>query len=276
MAALFYTISQQKIHEFMAAVQLPNNRISSDFFMKVRLLDSGVAVDWSSLHIQQLFMIAESQDYAHDGACVFSIDESDSTYLNVEWPAEVQFYEGIHRLVVQCSLEGDMKTYDKRAVNVVPLSDSAQTVYEDDPTDVEIVISEVNTSIMTEILRACQQATVDANAAAAAATSAATHAPCIINGIWYVWNEAQQQYISTDVPATGDDGVTPHIGVNGNWFIGNIDTGVAAQGPQGLSGNLNWPTFEIDAAMHLQMKTDTASDADHFTIDDEGHLRLII
>ena len=78
------------------------------------------------------------------------------------------------------------------------------------------------------------------------------------------------------MPATGDDGVTPHIGVNGNWFIGNIDTGVAAQGPQGLSGNLNWPTFEIDAAMHLQMKTDTASDADHFTIDDEGHLRLII
>lgn len=50
----------------------------------------------------------------------------------------------------------------------------------------------------------------------------------------------------------------------------------SSQGPQGLSGNLNWPTFEIDAAMHLQMKTDTASDADHFTIDDEGHLRLII
>lgn len=244
--------------------------------MKVRLLDNGVAVDWSSLHIQQLFMIAESQDYAHDGACVFHIDEEDATYLHVEWPAHVQFYEGVHRLVVQCSLQDDMKTYDKRVVNVVPLSDSAAVVYENDTTEVEIVVTEVNTSIMTEILRACQQATVDANAAAAAATSAATHAPCIINGIWYVWNEAQQQYVSTGVAATGDDGVTPHIGVNGNWFIGNIDTGVAAQGPQGLSGNLNWPTFEIDAAMHLQMKTDTASDADHFTIDDEGHLRLII
>ena len=244
--------------------------------MKVRLLDNGVAVDWSSLHIQQLFMIAESQDYAHDGACIFSVDESDSTYLNVEWPAEVQFYEGIHRLVVQCSLQNDMKTYDKRAVNVVPLSDSAAVVYDNDATEVEIVISEVNTSIMTEILRACQQATVDANAAAAAATSAATHAPCIINGIWYVWNESQQQYVSTDIAATGADGVTPHIGVNGNWYIGAIDTGVAAQGPQGLSGNLNGPTFEIDAAMHLQMKTDTASDADHFNIDAEGHLILTI
>lgn len=54
------------------------------------------------------------------------------------------------------------------------------------------------------------------------------------------------------------------------------DGATGSQGQQGLSGNLNWPTFEIDAAMHLQMKTDTASDADHFTIDDEGHLRLII
>lgn len=244
--------------------------------MKVRLLDNGVAVDWSSLHIQQLFMIAEAQDYAHDGACIFSVDESDSTYLNVEWPAEVQFYEGVHRLVVQCSLQDDMKTYDKRAVNVVPLSDSAAVVYEDDPTEVEIVISEVDTSIMTEILRACQQATVDANAAAAAATSAATHAPCIINGIWYVWNESQRQYVSTDVPATGADGVTPHIGDNGNWFVGAVDTGVAAQGPRGLSGNLNWPTFHIDAAMHLQMRTDSATDADHFNINEDGHLILSI
>lgn len=244
--------------------------------MKVRLLDNGVAVDWSSMQIQQLFMIAESQDYAHDGACVFSIDESDSTYLNVEWPAEVQFYEGIHRLVVQCSLQGDMKTYDKRAVNVVPLSDSAAVVYENDPTTVEIVITEVNTSIMTEILRACQQATVDANAAAAAAESAASHAPCIIGGFWYVWNEEQQQYVNTGVAATGADGVSPHIGDNGNWYVGAVDTGVAAQGPRGLSGNLNWPTFHIDAAMHLQMRTDTASDADHFNIDDEGHLILTI
>ena len=67
-----------------------------------------------------------------------------------------------------------------------------------------------------------------------------------------------------------------HIGSNGNWFVGSVDTGVAAQGPQGLSGNLNWPTFHIDAAMHLQMTTDVSSNADHFSIDDEGHLILTI
>ncbi len=244
--------------------------------MKVQLLDNSVAVDWSSLTIQQLFMVAEDQDFAHDGACTFEIDSDDPTYLHVEWPAEVQFYEGIHRLVVQCALEDDVKTYDKRVVNVVPLSDSEAVVYDDDETEVEITVTEVNTSIMTEILRACQTATAAANDAAALANTAASHAPCIINGYWYIWDSDNAEYVTTGVAATGDDGVTPHIGENGNWYIGDTDTGVAATGPQGLSGNLNWPTFEIDAAMHLQMKTDTATDADHFSIDDEGHLILTI
>ena len=34
----------------------------------------------------------------------------------------------------------------------------------------------------------------------------------------------------------GDDGITPHIGNNGDWFIGDTDTGVEAQGPQGQAG----------------------------------------
>ena len=34
----------------------------------------------------------------------------------------------------------------------------------------------------------------------------------------------------------GQDGITPHIGENGNWFIGDTDTGVHAQGPQGEQG----------------------------------------
>lgn len=29
----------------------------------------------------------------------------------------------------------------------------------------------------------------------------------------------------------GDDGITPHIGSSGNWYIGDTDTGIKAQGP---------------------------------------------
>lgn len=34
----------------------------------------------------------------------------------------------------------------------------------------------------------------------------------------------------------GEDGLTPYIGANGNWFIGNTDTGVKAQGEKGADG----------------------------------------
>lgn len=34
----------------------------------------------------------------------------------------------------------------------------------------------------------------------------------------------------------GQDGITPHIGANGNWFIGTTDTGVKAQGNDGEDG----------------------------------------
>lgn len=36
----------------------------------------------------------------------------------------------------------------------------------------------------------------------------------------------------------GDDGITPHIGSNGNWWIGNTDTGVSASGSGSGSGGL--------------------------------------
>lgn len=37
---------------------------------------------------------------------------------------------------------------------------------------------------------------------------------------------------------TGDDGITPHVGDNGNWWIGNTDTGIKA----GISGSFS--TFD--------------------------------
>lgn len=38
----------------------------------------------------------------------------------------------------------------------------------------------------------------------------------------------QQKYDNGDL--SGEDGITPHIGENGNWFIGTVDTGVQAAG----------------------------------------------
>ena len=36
---------------------------------------------------------------------------------------------------------------------------------------------------------------------------------------------------------SGTNGITPHIGDNGNWFIGETDTNKPAQGANGVNGN---------------------------------------
>lgn len=40
------------------------------------------------------------------------------------------------------------------------------------------------------------------------------------------------------------DGITPHIGENGNWWIGTTDTGVHAQGEQGIQGEQGKSAYE--------------------------------
>lgn len=59
------------------------------------------------------------------------------------------------------------------------------------------------------------------------------------NGNWWIGDK------DTHIPAKGKDGIdgvdgkdgiTPNIGPNGNWWIGITDTGVAAQGKDGVDG----------------------------------------
>lgn len=53
------------------------------------------------------------------------------------------------------------------------------------------------------------------------------------NGNWYIGDT------DTGIKAQGDDGdngITPHIGENGNWYIGDTDTGVKALGEKGDTG----------------------------------------
>jgi len=62
------------------------------------------------------------------------------------------------------------------------------------------------------------------------------------NGNWWIGNT------DTGVKAEGsdgDDGNTPYIGNNGNWWIGNTDTGVKAEGSDGEDAVSYWlqPSF---------------------------------
>ena len=42
--------------------------------------------------------------------------------------------------------------------------------------------------------------------------------------------------IEAKVGAGGANGLTPHIGANGNWWIGDTDTLKPARGEQGIQG----------------------------------------
>lgn len=48
-------------------------------------------------------------------------------------------------------------------------------------------------------------------------------------------NEIQDSIIALE-DTVGDDGAIPHIGDNGNWYIGNTDTGKPSRGATGATG----------------------------------------
>ena len=70
------------------------------------------------------------------------------------------------------------------------------------------------------------------------------------NGNWWLGDD------DTGIAATGDDGITPHIGGNGNWYIGDTDTGVKATGDNGITphigANGNWFLGEIDTGVNAK------------------------
>ena len=72
---------------------------------------------------------------------------------------------------------------------------------------------------------------------ASSAAESIKHAPRInTDGKWELWSATKNAYVATEYTAIGrdgapgTDGTTPHIGANGNWYIGNTDTGVKAAG----------------------------------------------
>lgn len=88
----------------------------------------------------------------------------------------------------------------------------------------------------------------------------------------------------------GENGITPHIGSNGNWWIGTTDTGEPAfvdyiagdnitittnpDGTKTISGEkggyIVYPEFDIGADGHL---TATGGAGVEFSLDENGHLQ---
>ena len=65
----------------------------------------------------------------------------------------------------------------------------------------------------------------------------AAHPPIPGDGVWQLWDSDAGAYKDSELPLpSGADGITPHIGDNGNWYLGDEDTGVVAKGAKGDAG----------------------------------------
>lgn len=269
----------------MGTITLPNFRTTADVKMNTRLKDGGVYIDWNSLTDIRVWLYSEAQK-AIAGRCDVSIDGTDGTKLVCRYSSSKPQYLGVNKIIVQATYDGGTKTYDKAVFNFVRwTADQAGTqITIDDPdVDVEIEVQDVSSSVLDEAIRAALDAAEKAN-------SAASHPPVITDGRWWIWNAATGEYVDSGTTAVGVDGLngaSPYIGPNGNWFAFNdntrefYDTGIRAQGPQGLpgqdgrDGGLLYPTFEVDAAMHLRMSDDDAAATGRFSLK-EGHLTVTV
>lgn len=266
-------------------ITLPNGRACSDFTFRVRLKDNGTAISWDGLSDIKAHVLSDVQK-ALAGRCEVSVDAEDPTILICEYAANKPQYLGVNSIIIRATYQGRVKTYDKPAVNIVPrtanLSDD-QVVLEDPVVDVEIEVTDVSSSILDGAIAAALNAAEKAEASA-------SHQPVIIGGVWWIWDASAGEYVATESTAIGQDGRdgrSPYVGSNGHWFAFNDstleyeDTGVSAQGPKGdpgedgKDGGLLFPTFEIDAAMHLRMSDDDAAATGRFSLKD-GHLTVTV
>lgn len=77
----------------------------------------------------------------------------------------------------------------------------------------------------------------------------------------------------------GDDGITPTIGENGNWFLGDVDTGKPSRGEKGEAGSIKFivlpqlPTENIDkSAIYMIPSSEQTEENkyDEYVFTDDG------
>lgn len=86
---------------------------------------------------------------------------------------------------------------------------------------------------------------------ASSAAESIKHAPRInADGKWELWSATKNAYVATEYTAigkdgaAGTDGITPTIGANGNWFLGETDTGLPSRGEQGPGAEVYYVDLE--------------------------------
>ena len=238
----------------MGTITLPNFRVTADVTMNTRLKDGGVYIDWAGLSNIKAWLYSDAQK-AIAGRCDVSIDQTDSTKLVCEYSATKPQYLGVNRLIVQGEYMGRTKTYDKPVFNFVRWTDdqAGEEITIDDPiVDVEISVEDVSSSLIERLIAACIKATEEAQEVVDASRGPRGYSAYEI-AVELGYEGTEEQWIASLKGEDGEPGTTPHIGQNGNWFIGDTDTGVLARGTNGVTPHIgdngHWFIGETDTGI---------------------------
>lgn len=165
----------------MATRQLPRWRQESDVLIHLKLKDNGVAVDWTSLADISAYMYSDTQRIIM-GRAEARINGSDSEVLDVSYFAVRPQYLGPASIVVRCTYQGRVKTYDLPVGIFVPRTAMATGIevitdpeidaeididdIEAPESDVTLEVEEVSTSLLDGAIEAANEAADRANEAA--------------------------------------------------------------------------------------------------------------
>lgn len=243
----------------MSTITLPNIRVSSDLTVKVRLKDGGVAIDWSTLSGIRALIYSDAQK-AMAGRCAVTVDAEDNTLLVCQYAANKPQYIGVNRIVISATYLGEMKTYDKPALNFVRWTDDQageEITISDPDVEVEIEVEDVSSSILQEAVNAAFSAAERADEAAAAAEHMVDihqgpEGPAGADGA--DGKSAYEIAVEEGFEGTEAEWLESLVGPQGPQGIQGVQGIQGEQGPQGEQGN---PGSSVDYPFELVNNEET-------------------
>ena len=243
----------------MSTITLPNIRVSSDLTVKVRLKDGGVAIDWSTLSGIRALIYSDAQK-AMAGRCAVTVDAEDNTLLVCQYAANKPQYIGVNRIVISATYLGEMKTYDKPALNFVRWTDEQageEITISDPDVEVEIEVEDVSSSILQEAVNAAFSAAERADEAAAAAEHMVDihqgpEGPAGADGA--DGKSAYEIAVEEGFEGTEAEWLESLVGPQGPQGIQGVQGIQGEQGPQGEQGN---PGSSVDYPFELVNNEET-------------------
>ena len=161
----------------MSQIEIPNIRQGTDVRLWLRMVNSGVSVDWTVFDEIRVYIYSESQRQTA-GKCTVEVSEDDATLLTCEYPALENQFLGVQKVVLYTKLADQQNAYDKAAFCFVATTDETEstTTVEDEIVEVDLTVDDIDTSMLAGAIKAANEAAHSADAAADAAQEKGTYA----------------------------------------------------------------------------------------------------